>query len=107
MIDAFTTEQELARAGEAERLMATPMFQEAVKSVTDNLQTLRQRVPVADQEMAWRIVQMEQLFNYLLDHLRGVMMNGASAREKLRLREYAMDRMNAAMKHGLRNVGLY
>ena len=99
--------QDAERGAEAARLMETPMFREACGHIEQQLRTLRERCPVGDTDMMVRLILTEQLWNRLLDYLRGVMSSGEFSREQLRLRETAVDRMKDAIKYGIRNIGVF
>lgn len=101
-IEAPTPDQEIARAAEAERVLATPVFKEACNRIDAELRMMRESVPMRDTDMHTRLVLAEQLFGKLLDHLRALMMSGDFAREQLKLRENFSERMLQAVRHGIR-----
>src|SRR5690348_17111063 len=102
MNDVPTVEQELARAREAEQLLATPIFKEACNRIDAELRMMRECVPLRDTDMHTRLILTEQLWGKLLDHLRAVMVSGDFAREQLKLRESFAERMKQAFHNGLR-----
>lgn len=97
-----TPQQEISRAGEAERVLATPVFKEACNRIDAELRLMRESVKLSDTDMHTRLIIAEQLWGKLLDHLKAVMLSGDYAREQLKLRENFADRMAAAIKHGIR-----
>ena len=97
-----TPEQEISRAGAAERVLATPVFKEACNRIDAELRMMRESVPMKDTDMHTRLIIAEQLWGTLLDHLKAVMVSGDYAREQLKLRESFAERMATAIKHGVR-----
>lgn len=97
-----TPQQELDRAEEAKRLLAAPVFVEACNRIDAELRMMRESVPLRDVDMHTRLIIAEQLWGKVLDHLKALMMSGDYAREQLRLRESAFERMKNAVANGIR-----
>lgn len=100
----MTPEEEISRAGEAARLLQSPIFLEASEHIHAQLKQLRERAPISDNDMMVRIVLMEQLWARLLDYLQNAMTSGDFARNTLRARETAVERVKQSLKYGLRNA---
>jgi hypothetical protein len=80
----MTPEQEVARAGEAQRILDTPMFKEACERIESSLAEQRRRVPMVETEMHTRLIIAEQLWNNLIDYFKMAADSGKFAEFALR-----------------------
>jgi hypothetical protein len=103
MIDKTPSpEQDINRAAEAERVLATSVFKEACNRIDAELRMLRESVPMRDADMHSRLIIAEQLWGKMLDHLRSLMLKGAYAKDQLKLRETRTERVAQAIRRGIR-----
>lgn len=79
----MSPEQEIARAGEAERLLASPLFQEAKAFIESSLANQRLVVPIKDTEMHTRLIIAEQVWSKLLGFFQEISESGKLARIQL------------------------
>lgn len=93
---------DIARAAEAERVLATPVFREACNRIDAELRMMREGVGMNDTDMHSRLILAEQMWGKLLDHLKSIMMSGNYARERLRLKENFAERMAESIRRGIR-----
>jgi hypothetical protein len=80
----MTPEQERLRAGEAEQLLKSPMFQEAKKHLEEQLAHIRNTVPISDSDMHTRVILMGQLANTFFSYFEKIMQTGKFADMRLR-----------------------
>jgi hypothetical protein len=76
-------EQEIARAGEAEQILHSKMFQEAKAFIESSLANQRLSVPIKDTEMHTRLIIAEQVWGKFLGFFAEVAESGKLARIQL------------------------
>lgn len=94
----MSPEEELIRAGDAQRMLDNPMFMEASKRVLDGLASQRRQVPMRDTEMHTRLIIAEQLWANIEDWLKQTAETGKFAEFTLRQRETAKRGLFGALK---------
>jgi len=83
----MTPEQELRKAAEAEQILNSVIFQEAIANIGEQLATVRRTVPIKDQDMHTRLILMEQLWGNLLGFFQQLAQTGKMAQIQLREQE--------------------
>jgi hypothetical protein len=93
----MSPEEELIRAGEAQRIIDSGIFKEACARVADSLADQRRRVPVRDTDMHTRLIITEQLWANLTDWLTQTAQTGQFAALTIKQRDSRFE----AIKNGL------
>jgi hypothetical protein len=95
----MTPEEELQRAGEARRVLDTPVFQEACARIDEQLARNRRAVPLSQSDMHTRLIIMEQVWGNIKDWLEQVAQSGNFAQIEIErqrtLRERAAETVRA------------
>jgi hypothetical protein len=79
----MTPEEELSRAGEAEQMLRSAIFQQARVNIEGQLAEARRIVPIRDTDMHTRLVLMEQLWGNLVAYFEQIAQTGKMAQVQL------------------------
>lgn len=89
--------KQIARAGEAQQLLDSRLFQEAKDDIDSTLADLRRTVPISATDMHTRIILMDQLWGKLQDYFVRIAQSGKMASleiaEQEQRRKSIMDRV--------------
>ena len=97
-----TPEQEVARAGEARRLLDSPLFIEMRVRVESTMAAQRRAVPVRDTDMHTRLILMEQLWGNVIDFFEQTAQTGQMAQLQIQQQRSIAERMKQQFANGVR-----
>lgn len=88
-----TPQEEIARAGEARRIIESQMWLDAAKHIEESLAAQRQSVPLRETEMHTRLIIAEQVWVKLQDFFQQIVDSGQMAELTLAHQRSLMERM--------------